>query len=214
MKNGSMNILLLFFMLFACSDKAKENKDEPLSGPHSEITIQYTSQEIQSIQTNLDVNLNGNLIHILQSDTIIQKALLATGKKKSESEVDQIKNQLRFESVEETQIIQIQFYHSDESFANGFLKNLVEALSLNLLEETYNKANSKIRKVEEELDSAKLAMLKIEEKMVDHPNLNNELKRQEEIYLHLVEQRVSLTIEKAGIVNRIKIIEGPIYKRE
>lgn len=214
MKNGGMNILLLLFMLFACSDKAKENKDEPLSGPHSEITIQYTTQQIHPYQTEGDVKLNENLIHILQTDSIIRKAVMGTRIKKSENEIVKIKDQLSFENVQNTDLLKIHFYDSNESFANSFLNNLVEALSVNLLEETYSKANSKIRKVEEELDSAKLAMLKIEEKMASDPNLLEELERQQGIYYHLLEQRLTLIIEKAGIVNRIKILDGPIYKRK
>lgn len=212
MKNACMNILLLFFMLVSCSEITNDKKADSLTGPHSEITIQYNSQEIQPYQTEGNVILNENLIHILQTDSIIRKAVIATRLKISETEIAKIKDQLSFESIEKTNVITIHFYDSNESFANSFLKNLVEVLSVNLLDEAYIKANQQIRKIETELDSAKVALIKIEERMEYDPTLVEEQKRQEKIYLYLVEQRTTLTIQKAGIVNHIKILDGPIYK--
>lgn len=199
-------------MMVACSESGNEKHPEPLSGPHSEIYIQYESDGIQPYQMEANHGLNENLMRLLQSSSIIGNALVKTGIKDSDQEIMSIKERLSFENVENTDLLKIHFYEEDEKFANAFLRNMVEALSEDLLEEAYTKSSNEMEAVMEEMDSVKVQLIKLEEKIVNDPNLLKDLERQQTIYIHLLEQRSTLAIEKAGIVNPIKILDGPIYK--
>lgn len=172
MKKHGVNILLFLFMLVSCSEKGNDKRAEPLSGPHSEICIQYNSQEIQPYEMEGNDSLNDHLTKLLQSDLLIATALIKTGGKTPGGMIQEIKEKLTFENVEKTQLLMIHFYHSDEKFAKSFLKNLVDALSENLLASVIDESNKKLKKINDALDSLALDMHEYKTELMENPDMD------------------------------------------
>lgn len=169
MKNYQIHILFLFFMMVACSESGNEKHTEPLSGPHSEITIQYSSQEIQpnELQTKYG---NDYLIQLLKSDSILSEAIIKMGERDSKNDIQKIRERLAFEGVEKTQVWMIHYYHSDEKFANKFLNSLVEELNEELLKSIIAESNKKMEKINYSLDSLSLIIHEYEQEQKEELN--------------------------------------------
>ncbi len=155
---------LIVFLFFSCASEEKKQKKE-LSGPHAVIRLFVQTSEnftfygsgdslpLATIST--DDKLNESYSVMMQSDTLLKKTLLKMGRKGTEDEIGSIRENLKFTTLDKTDILQIELYFEEEKFACAFLDMLVDILNEDVMDQRRDGMNKKVAHIDKQLEEVR-----------------------------------------------------------
>lgn len=200
-----ITIFILFtLMLFACSNSQQKEKKE-LSGPHSVIIIAIAENQIEKTQLGENSDKQNSLKYyssLLRSDAVLSKVALKLGKNNPEKTIPFIREQLEIEEINKTRILAINFYNEDYDYATALLDTLAVVFNEIVMSENYAIVDAKIKKCTSELNTVK-AKIEMAEQNKDESSIS----REEAFYVKLLELRTTLSIERAGIISPLRVLE-------
>lgn len=185
-----LKIVAIFFCLLclACVNGGKKQKE--LTGPHAEIQLFITNSFSTGISGNDSLHIypipknksvNNFYSVLLQSDTLLKKTLIKLGKKGTEGEIESIRENLKFFTIEETTILQIELYFEEEKFACTFLDTLVETFNEDVMKQLYEESRRKVKLITDQIDSVAVILHDVADLMMEDREILN-LEKEEEAY--------------------------------
>ncbi len=181
-------LILLFF--FSCSNQSEQTEEKKvLTGPHSKIQLLVDMDEVDTLlyKDGSERKITDFLIRF-QSDPLVKETLKRL-RKFGKEEIEATKESLDFSIIENTNIIEVNFYGKDKATANLFLLTWYEVLNENLLLQKHSELNRQIEAIDTLLDSLAVTIRNTEEEAHSHSIIELEEEAYYQKYLKLSKQK-------------------------